>query len=66
MSGMGHLRRGDVHGTSAMAPIATEDIHHLLVDLWRRRIPDNDQAFYAELREQRPDLSHIRYEVACV
>ncbi len=29
-------------------------------------IPDNDQAFYAELREQRPDLSHIRYEVACV
>ena len=37
MSVRGHLRRGHVHGTSAMAPIATEDIHHLLVDLWHRR-----------------------------
>jgi MioC protein len=27
-------------------------------------VPDNGQAFYAELTEQRPDLSHIRYGVA--
>ncbi len=26
-------------------------------------IPDNGQAFFAELTEQRPDLSHVRYGV---